>query len=145
MSYSRETLVAALAERNVHVTKRTITNWIGRGLLPNLIARGRGRAGGVERRFPTDDVVEQALKIRSLLALRRTFEPALIALWLLGFDVAVDSVRNALLGSLTQFHKSIVGSPESDSAADDRIEDKILAPLEISFTRSPECPSGSDA
>lgn len=143
MPYTREALVDELTRRGDRVTKRTISDWIRRGLLPPLDARGRGRGRGVLRTFPSDEVVEQAQAVGSLLALSRSTRAALVALWLLRHDVASASVRQALLEQVDSLHRTLAGRRATgEPATDIHIDDAIIGPFERAYSHSPECFEG---
>ncbi len=137
--YTREALANELARRGARVTKRTITDWIRRGLLPPLDAHGQGRARGVLRTFPSDDVVEQAQAVHSLLARSCSTRTTLVALWLLRHHVALASVRQALLEQVDGLHRTITGGRGADGPATEiHIDDTIIAPFERAYSQAPE-------
>jgi hypothetical protein len=95
----------------VTLSARQVSSWRRVGLLPDfdLPARGRGRGLG---RIPGSwlgggKVIEQALAVNELLSRSCRVEDAYLPLWLLGYDVPADRVRDSLLWPLGHIRAGI--------------------------------------
>ena len=93
-------LISALEKLGYYVSPRRVTDWLGKGLLPPLRQRGRGRGQGAKFYWSEPDIVAHAATVCDLLSLKSRTQPALLATWLVGYPVKPDLVRRAWLNSL---------------------------------------------
>ncbi len=100
-------LVRRARDWGYSITGRQLERWRNDGIVPPLSARGRGRGRG-QSRFYTTDPSEQ---LRELLRLRDAQVPlaeCAVRLWLTGFDITLDALRQHLpraLKSVARFRK----------------------------------------
>jgi hypothetical protein len=117
--YTTDDVIAALAERGYATTKRTLADWVHKGLLPRRTARGRGQARGKVYLWPEQDIVQRAATVHDLPRDYGRAARIPLALWLLGYDMPLEIVRQRLLAMLASAHQSLVaGEHTSDDIAD---------------------------
>jgi hypothetical protein len=114
--YTATELRTELGRRGYAVTERTLTDWVHKGLLPRRIDHGRGRAGGKEYRWHEPDIVERAVSVHDLLSDYGRTACIPLALWLLGYDMPLETMRQHLLKGIQGVRRGL--TPPSDSAVD---------------------------
>lgn len=107
MSYTPTELIAALDRHDVYVTKRKLTDWSKKGLLPPLKRIGLGQGKGTQWFWENDDVLQQAISAVHFLSLKYRADFARGRLWLAGFDVPTESGKATWLGEIANRKKFI--------------------------------------
>jgi hypothetical protein len=111
------------------MTERQIADWRRKGLLRpfDVIGSGRGRRRGRECNSWSNGeaVLNQALWVRELLQIYGSVEDVRLPLWVLGYPVPLERVREALSTPLDEMADSIAEAVESKSRASGEIEDLI--------------------
>ena len=87
----------SLEKSGRYVTERVLTDWRGKGLLPQLKGRGKGRGRGVGRYWDEPDILEHAVVVHDALSLIRRTYYAQWVLWFCGFSVPPDIVQKIWL------------------------------------------------
>jgi hypothetical protein len=107
------------------ITKRRIIDWRENDLLPpfDLVGGGRGKGSGRKCNSWSDGqrVIRQALWVWKLLQIYRGFDNLYLPLWMLGCEIPIWRVREALSEPL---HK-ITGAIEADASMPGEFEDII--------------------
>lgn len=96
MRYTPEALTAEMQRLDYPVTKRRLTDWVHKGLLPSPRARGRGQGRGKEYRWVEPDILHRAVDVAELLEWHRRAVDLFLPLWVLGYDVPLTEVRAGL-------------------------------------------------
>jgi hypothetical protein len=84
-----------LERRGFPVSHRWLLNGPERGLLPNLIDRGRGRPNGKVYYWADPRIVEQVIVVRQLLRSSYPADQLPLSLWLMEFSCEIEKVREA--------------------------------------------------
>lgn len=100
-------LEAQLRQRGRAVSARALVDWRQKGLLPQLQSRGRGRGRGKHNYWRSPKIIDQAILIGELMELNFPNDEALIIIWLLGFSVKPDRVRDAWLSRLKKLENKL--------------------------------------
>lgn len=96
MTYTPDELVSELNELGYPVTKRRLTDWGQKGLLPPPHPRGRGQGRGKVYRWIEPDILHRAIDVFELLEWHRRAPDLFLPLWVLGYDVQHSKVRAGL-------------------------------------------------
>jgi hypothetical protein len=125
-SLTQDELVAELHRRGYSdITTRRIADWRVHDLLPpfDMIGGGRGQRKGREQSRWTDrdSVINQAIWVCELLPSYRSLDELRVPLWMLGYPVPVDRVRQALREPLDSAMRPI----EKEIASSGEMEDLI--------------------
>lgn len=123
---SKESLVEALHERGYSdVTLRQVTDWRSRHLLPTFDLEGisLGRAQGRKKSQWSNGalIIEQSVWIIELLNLFGDYTHVYIPLWLLGYPVHLERLREALSRPLQRTISGI----QKDCTSDRNLEDVL--------------------
>lgn len=124
---TQEELVNELNRRGYSkVTARQVIDWRSRELLPpfDIQGAGRGRSMGgrdCSRWLNAEHIIGRSIWILHLLNLYGYYSDVYIPLWLLGYSVQIDRVRQSLAEPL----KRVVSSVEKDCTAEKNIEDVL--------------------
>ena len=80
---------------------RRLTNWCDTytPLLPPMTGRSLGRYGGASW-WEEEDIIDRAMTVHDLLNFHRDADAAVISIWLMGFSVPTEPVRNSWLRRL---------------------------------------------
>lgn len=97
---TRGDLIERCRRMGYSLTPRTISNWIGHGLLPPLVARGNGRGRGKTYYWPDPIVVPQAMAASDFLGIKSRFVDARLNLWWAGFVVPLPMIRRGWLNQV---------------------------------------------
>jgi hypothetical protein len=95
MSTEKQALIEDLAARGIAVTSKQIDRWRLERVIRAPTIRGGGRARGI-RRVTTPGSADQIAALVGFLTEDRSIDLAAVRLWLNGFDVPLDRVREAL-------------------------------------------------
>jgi hypothetical protein len=95
ISTEKKALIEDLAARGVSVTSKRIDRWRLERVIPAPTIRGGGRARGVQR-VTAPGSADQIAALVGFLRDDRSIDLAALRLWLDGFDVPLDRVREAL-------------------------------------------------
>jgi len=135
MSDERVSLTQAelLAKLHRHgfddVTERQIADWRRKELLPpfDVIGGGRGRSRGREQSSWSNgrSVFNQTVWVRELLQIYGSVERVRLPLWVLGYPVPLERVREVLSGPLNEMAEGIAAAVENQDRASGEIEDLI--------------------
>lgn len=126
-------LVKRLSAKGYRLTRRRCLKWIEDGLLPHPTRRGRGRGRGVAFLWDDGDrVLRQAERVAQGLRWNRRVSNLFLPLWVMGYDVPLDRVKERLLRwydvpatlSLLQERYGQRACPER-SEGDDSLKDVI--------------------
>ncbi len=101
-------LAAELTRRGYPTTTRALRDWYSnkRGLIPKPKRVGRGPNKGVARGWDRG-IVDQATLIASILAVHRDTDTALVAEWLLGYDVTLRRLKQAWASEASGLNKQL--------------------------------------
>jgi hypothetical protein len=129
-----------LALAGFKVTLRTLRLRRTQGLLPALRAQGRkGYRRGKGQFWRSPNLIEQAIFVSKLRALKYPNDEARLALWCLGFPVEPSKVRNAWKSRLGKTSLLLESKIETvvrkRSAPFTTTEDEISAILKAQLTR----------
>lgn len=127
---TQDDLVAELQRRGYNdVTVRQVANWRRKELLPafDVIGHGRGQRRGRSRSSWSNGeaVLNQVLWVRELLQIYGSIESIRLPLWVLGYPIPFERVREALGGPLNQIVDDFTDAIENESRASGEIEDII--------------------
>ncbi len=122
MSADRQSLITQLAERGVIRTARQIDRLCAEAAIPRPIAKGRGRARGVRRVWPSE-TIERILALVRYQNENRSLKICAFRLWLDGYEVPLAKIRATLSASLP---KNRVRDSESARAECVRLAETIL-------------------
>lgn len=90
-------VIAKLKQHGYAMTPRRLGDWREKGLLPPLVAHGKGRGQGWIYGWEDALVVEQAIAVEELLAWHSRTDWLYVPLWCLGFSVPPTRIRPRLL------------------------------------------------
>lgn len=129
-SMTQVELLAELHRLGYHeVTERQLADWRRKGLLPpfDVMGGGRGRRRGRERHrwSKSQAVLDQTLWVRDLLQIYGSVDSIRLPLWMLGYPVPLDKVREALGKHLNEFAAAFADEIEDEARATGEIEDLI--------------------
>lgn len=79
------------------VETRRLRDWVRKGLLPPLQQQGMGRGKGKIYYWLQRTIIQQAGTVLELLKWRGRADLVPLQLWLLGFDIPIDRIRETLL------------------------------------------------
>lgn len=96
MTYSPTELTMQLDVLGYPITKRRLTDWVHKGLLPSPRARGRGQGRGKVYRWVEPDILHRAIDVAELLQWHRRAVDLFLPLWVLGYDVPSPEARAGL-------------------------------------------------
>lgn len=125
MSYTPNELVTELNGLGYLVTKRRLTDWGQKGLLPPLRAHGQGQGRGKVYRWEESDVVRQAVDVYELLSTTHRVDAIYLPLWLLGYDMPLGAVRGGLLAPIEAALARVPNVPPAGGNAEDRLSDAV--------------------
>ncbi len=110
------------------VTPRRVADWRRNDVLPPFDVIGRGRGGREHGRHSSvwadgDAVLNQALWVYQLLKTHQSFLDLYLPLWLLGFSIPLNRIRDALLKPLEMVSSEVAFEIDGKNAIEDRIDD----------------------
>jgi hypothetical protein len=129
-SLTQKALVAEMHRLGHYdVTERQVADWRRNDLLRPFDALGKGRGQHRGRECSSwsngEAVLNQALWVRELIQIYGSVEDVYLPLWVLGYLVPLERVREALGTPLDEMAHSIAEAIESKSRATGEIEDLI--------------------
>lgn len=127
VTWTEADVLNAIAAVGVRVSLRQLKRWRREGLVPTPTVVGRGRARGVEARYPAIAPLQAATAALVLARIRR-FSDVRWALWGCGFDLT-ERVRRDLVARWRDEHRAYAERYKAHVAAGDRA-DESPSPLE---------------
>jgi hypothetical protein len=129
VSPEKQVLIDAAKAAGFKITSKQIDRWRLEEILPEPVAAGRGRGGGVARPAPVE-TVPQMLVLCTCLKENRSFDRAAFRLWIDNFNIPLSRVRTALknmatvavaaLGAMSEEQRAIVLADAETQAAEQR-------------------------
>ncbi len=104
MALTPKQLIDELAKTGRHVSKRLLTDWRQRRLLPELTHKGRGPGKGASYFWEQANILDQAAFIADLPSWDTP--QIILALWCCGFKVPRESLREAWLDAVARLARS---------------------------------------
>jgi hypothetical protein len=133
VSSEKQVLIDAAKAAGFKITSKQIDRWRLEELLPEPVAAGRGRGGGVAR-VPPAETIPQLLALCACLKGSRSFERAAFQLWIDNFNIPLSRVRAALkkmatvapatLAAMSKDQRAIVLADAETEAAEQRTTPK---------------------
>ncbi|MGH2559953.1 MAG: hypothetical protein ACRDJH_12875 [Thermomicrobiales bacterium] len=114
-------VIEELERRGYEMTPRRLVDWRQKGLLPPLAKHGRGQGRGWIYGWDDPLVIEQAIAVEELLALRSRTDWLYLPLWCLGFNIPVSQIRPQLLAIVGANLEHVVGDEMTPGGVADRI------------------------
>lgn len=96
MVYTPSELTAEMARLGYPVTRRRLTDWVQKGLLPAPRPRGLGQGRGKVYRWVEPDILHRALDVAELIRWHRRTSDLFLPLWVLGYDVPLPEASAGL-------------------------------------------------
>ncbi len=94
--YTPDELMVEMGRLGYRVTRRRLTDWVQKGLLPAPRPRGLGQGRGKVYRWVEPDVLHRALDVAELIRWHRRTSALFLPLWVLGYDVPLAEVQVGL-------------------------------------------------
>lgn len=123
MRLSEDDLVAYLSDIIPGLTKRRVSSWRSKGLLPAFDIQGRGAGRGHGRQVSYwsqgERIIEQAVAVHEALSFYPSAEEAYLPLWLFGYEIHIETARKKLLEEIAAVREVLAeGGGCSDSLED---------------------------
>lgn len=115
MATTEQHLIRTLDRLGYKVTKRRLTDWRERGIMPPLCSAGQGRGKGRCYFWSEPDVLKHAITVCELLAYYRRVDDIYLPLWLLGFGVPLEVVRRKIMEWYGGLMQSLAGLTEEEA------------------------------
>lgn len=143
MEHTMNTVAAVLSRHYQHTfTKRQLTDWIQKGLLPPLSERGKGRGRGKAYYWPQPDIVRQAATVYELLQWYGRVRALYLPLWLLGYEIPIEPVRRLLLEPIETALARLTGGKQARDDIEEQLSRYAYA-LGLRHQRSHRAPQKS--
>jgi hypothetical protein len=130
MNLTEDELVSHLKTIDTTITKRRISNWRTKRLLPAFDVQGGGRGRGTGRKASHwsqgEKVIAQAVAVHEALSFYPFIEEAYWPLWLLGYDIDIEIARKKLLDEIAQIREVLAEGEGSSESHDDYFFDKAF-------------------
>jgi hypothetical protein len=110
-------LVAAMQRSGRQVSARTIRNWWSRHILPPPSRTWLGKAGSASY-WPDDRVLLQASIAHELVTHKATFARTATCLWILGFDIPLETARGSIEELVAGLHDRLAKRAPGKSLED---------------------------
>jgi hypothetical protein len=125
---SEDELVACLRRSIPDMTKRRVSNWRAKRLLPafDIQGAGGGRGRGRQSSYWSqgEKVFKQAAAVHEALRLHPRIEDAYLPIWLFGYEIDTETAREKLLEEITSVRKVLVEGEGSHESLEDYFFDK---------------------
>lgn len=145
MERTQSDVIAVFSQNNIVLTKRRLTDWIQKGLLPPLREQ-RNHRGQIDRYVWTSPrIVEQAATIAELFGLGYRTRQISGVLWLLGYEVTLDTALDALQSPIAMIWGLWGRRVSSLDDVEDNISRYALRAARRRQTRPKEYPKYDDA
>ncbi|HEU5380134.1 MAG TPA: hypothetical protein VFV38_32315 [Ktedonobacteraceae bacterium] len=95
--YTLSYVAKVLQRAGYPITERQLRNWVDKEMLPHPTSRGLGRGKGKVYFWTQRTIIKQAATVWELLCWYGRMHPIPFMLWLLGHDMPLSVVRQALL------------------------------------------------
>ena len=122
---SQDDLQNDLAKNGRPVTRRRLTDWRSKHLLPRLHSRGRGTGKGKHYFWTEPDILERALFVHEAFAHGATTKAILLALLWAGFSVPAKLTRQIWIKRLTFLERDPRIAIKRGEFADDHYWDLV--------------------
>lgn len=127
---SEDELVSYFKTSVPSITKRRISSWRAKRLLPAFDIQGGGGGRGRGRQpsywSQGETIIEQAYAIHVALSFHPRVEDAYWPLWLFGYEIDVEIARAKLLEEITQAREVLAEGEGSSESLDDYFFDKAF-------------------
>ena len=124
-------LKVELCRRGHAVSERALIDWRQKGMLPLLQSRGRGQGKGKKYYWWSPRIIDHAAGVDELMKLNVPNDEARLIIWLSGFPVRAEKIREAWLSRLGKLETKL--DLEKREIIEDRgseftaVEDEISA------------------
>lgn len=125
---TEDELVSHLKTIDSTITKRRVSNWRAKRLLPGFDIHGSGRGRGPGRKVSHwnqgKKITAQAVAVYEALSFNPVIEETYWPLWLLGYDVDIEIARKKLLDEIAQVRAVLAEGEGSSESLEDYFFDK---------------------
>jgi hypothetical protein len=125
---SEDDLVVYLRRSSLGMTKRCISSWRAKRLLPAFDIQGKGSGRGRGRRLSYwsqgEKIIKQAIAVHEALSFHPRIEDAYLPLWLFGCEIDVETARKKLLEEIGLVREVLAEGPGSHESLEDYFFDK---------------------
>jgi hypothetical protein len=103
---TQDEIIGRLNDLGIQRTKRVLTDWASKGLLPPMRRLGQGRKRGVKW-YWDEDVLEQTIATHFLLTNYSRVDAAVLGLWTSGYNIRATVARRAWLRCVTHEQRRV--------------------------------------
>lgn len=125
---SEDDLIASLRQSIPDVTKRRVSSWRTKRLLPafDIQGRGGGRGRGRQTSYWSqgEKIIKQAIAVHEALSFHPRIEDAYLPLWLFGHEIDIEIARKKLLEEIALVRQVLAEGPGSRESLEDYFFDK---------------------
>lgn len=125
---SEDDLVACLRKRIPDMTKRRVSNWRAKRLLPPFDIKGAACGRGHGRRpshwSQGEKIIRQATAVHEALSFHPRIEDAYLPLWLFGYEIDTETARKKLLEEIASVREVLAEGEGSHESLEDYFFDK---------------------
>jgi hypothetical protein len=125
---SEDDLVACLRKSIPDMTKRRVSNWRAKRLLPAFDIQGAGGGRGRGRRSSCwsqgEKIIRQATAVHEALSFHPKVEDAYLPLWLFGYEINTETARKKLLQEIASVSEVLAEGEGSRESLEDYFFDK---------------------
>lgn len=125
---SEDDLVACLRRNIPGMTKRRVSNWRAKRLLPAFDIQGAGGGRGLGRQssywIQGEKIIKQATAVHEALGFHPRVEDAYLPLWLFGYEIDTETAREKILEEIALVRQVLAEGPGSRESLEDYFFDK---------------------
>jgi len=125
---SEDALVACLRRNIPGMTKRRVSNWRAKRLLPAFdiqgASGGRGRGRQSSYWSQGEKIIKQAFAVHEALGFHPRVEDTYLPLWLFGYEIDTETARKKLLKEITTVREVLAEGEGSRESLEDYFFDK---------------------
>lgn len=125
---NEDDLVAYLRKSVPDMTKRRVSNWRAKRLLPAFDIQGAGGGRGRGRRSSCwsqgEKIIRQATAVHEALSFHPRVEDAYLPLWLFGYEIDTETARKKLLQEIASVREVLAEGGGSRESLEDYFFDK---------------------